>query len=352
MSTPTLNIDLRLSNYAPTCTESEINPRIEEVMDIKTSHFQLCTQSPQLIHTYFHVDPLKNKTSEKRKNKKDKLFIPSRKTSGKEAEALWEERASRWSVGRQRILDQEDIVYYQMISPPCMERLSSCYGGQFAVPITRSLLGAEQKLTPRQNPNQNVKYILKHSFWSFIKDLGPKPFDFPKINICHSLWNNFVDGSIWKILKLDLVPWKNQKSDRPSVPPSQLHTKHFDLHIPFGFSLEPSESKALLKTVSPEDIGLEEEGIEETLVCMREIFLYLFFNQFLLTPRFLRCAWRPLYGEIAFITEKYEGDLTTLPRTMLRHLPKQELIANLSQEILFLVRSISLLGWFCFDLKL
>lgn len=277
------------------------------------------------------------------------LAAKGTKTEG--THTLWEERMNRWSLPRQWILDQEDIVFYKMISPPLMETLSSCYTGEFAVALARYVQDETSTSCVASMSEEQSDRLFARPVWSFLNDLGPQPFRFSKMHACHLLWNHFVKAKSWKCVQLDFLPWAFRKNAQQNAPPLKVHTKHFKLHTPFGFSLQPSKSEAALKSITLDDLAFEEEGVQDTLVCLQEVFLFLFFNQFLLTPRFLQCAWRPLYGEIALVTEKYDGDLTVISRTMLRHLPKSQLLAEISQEILFLVRGISLLGWFCFDLK-
>lgn len=335
----------------------KVDEKCHQTVVTRKSQFKLCSQPPVILHALQDLEYTNDNPSGTEIKRKKGLIPPPRNitvdnnTKIEEIQCLWEERANRWSVSKQWILDQEDIVYYKMISPPLMESLTSCYAGEFAIATTRALHDDNVVLCLETMSQEEGNQIFERSFWSFLNDVGPKPFYFSQIHTCHKLWNTYVDGNIWKTLKLDLLPWAYKESCKKNMPSYKAHTKHFEVHIPFGFSLDPAKSEDTLKTVTLDDVGFDEEGLEDTLVCMQEVFLYLFFNQFLLTPRFLRCAWRPLYGEIALITEKYEGDLTMLPRTVLRHSSKQELLAELSQEILFLVRSISLLGWFCFDLK-
>lgn len=336
-------------------SDLKLETKSGEATKKKNSESTLNSQSPILFESLL----LRGRTDtfSSPQNKKDRRLIPpcrnvavnNQKIQG--IQSMWEKRANRWSVSKQYILDQEDIVYYNMISPPLMETLNPSYTGEFALALTRNLQLEKSTVCVTNQPKEDGGQPFARSFWSLLNDLGPKYFYFSQICTCHSLWNTFANGKMWKCIKLDLLPRAFRKNTQQTRPPLRVHTKHFEVHRPFGFSLDPLESDAILKTVTLDDVGCDDEGQEDTLVCMQEVFLFLFFNQFLLTPRFLRCAWRPLYGEISLMTEQYDGDLTVFPRTMLRYLPKQEILADMSQEILFLVRSLSLLGWLCFDLK-
>lgn len=296
--------------------------------------------APKSTSPHIHLNSQAPQDQKKKRNDKHLVQV--------EMQALWFENAYliKYDICKPRIL----ASLLTTLLPPILKvtTVSSSHEHfstpkvSFCHPIFSEKFNRVNRLTPDDIYNDI------NPFYLILSSAKPEELRFSKKKTCHLLWSQYLTKVEFFDNKVDYGLYATKTF---TIPRQHTHLKSFPVHRPFTIIDALKYDDMAIKNLRMRDLGLDLESFKDLYFCINEIFLFMFFNQFKLTPKFLDVRWQPHNGSFILETESFEDDLTELPYEIMSNTSKMTICYNLAQEIMYLLRTFSLLGWFCFDFK-